>query len=341
MGTASFQRVLAAACAPFAFLAAGPVALASGVDPVSVEVHTQDAERFAQIFLKTDGKPSAVDLHAGYLQDAGDGVAVFIPGRIVDAHNLARTVEANPESYKRAIDVCLPLAQASTPQLRATYLAMSALFPTAKLPEVHMVFGAGNSGGTANQKVQVIGLEVLCSIASTPDEVKEQYRSFFAHETVHSLQMQWQADFGEGDPLLAAALWEGVPDYVAQLVTGLPMSLARGSWAEQREAQLWAEFQHDRQRLKELTSGGGEWPKEADALFHRWFANYENAPPDWPHEVGYWIGSRIAAAYVEKHEDRRAALQRLVKAAETPQAILNASGYAPAETPTRKTLRSK
>jgi hypothetical protein len=44
----------------------------------------------------------------------------------------------------------------------AIYLAYAGLLPEKPLPGIEIVFGALNSGGTADSKAQVLGLEVTC-----------------------------------------------------------------------------------------------------------------------------------------------------------------------------------
>ena len=48
------------------------------------------------------------------------------------------------------------------------------------------------------------------------------------------------------------------------------------------------------------------------------------APP--PSEAGYWIGMRIAEAYVDRAPDKRAAMNELIELRD-PVGILKASGY--------------
>lgn len=151
-------------------------------------------------------------------------------------------------------------------------------------------------------------------------------RQFFAHETVHTLQAA-----GEGpEPrttLLKAALSEGTADYVTYLVTGTVPNPERHAWALPREAWLWRQFVGDAEFI-----GSGADPKDrpgkrAEAAFRRWFANAGQPPAGWPDELGYWVGMRIAEAYVEKAADKRAAIEDLLRLNDLT-AILEKSGYA-------------
>lgn len=311
--------VLLAASVMTSLALAGP-----GVDPLAADIDASDALRFARL-MQDGAVPTADALQHGYLDGAGRGVRIFTPNRIVDAQRLARVVAAKPEQYRHAIRDCLPRLPALRSDLQAIYLAYAGLLPERPLPAIHVVFGAGNSGGTANAEAQVIGLEVTCPRGTTPEQFRTTMRGFFAHETVHT----WQDDETPqalADPLLNQALREGVADYLAGLVTGETPDLPRDTWARQREAWLWQEFQRDRQAM--LADSESVRKPMSSPRFRRWFANYGSPPEGWPYEAGYWVGMRIAGAYVARAGDKHAAIRALIELRD-PKAILDASGYAP------------
>lgn len=299
------------------------VRTSAGVDPLAADIDARDALRFASL-MNADALPSAQVLQRGYLDGAGRGVAVFTPGRIVNAERLARAVAARPENYRYAIRECLPRLPALQGDLRAIYLAFAGLLPERPLPAIEVVFGAGNSGGTASGDAQVLGLEVTCPPGTTPEQFRTTMRGFFAHETVHTWQ-DGDAAQVQADPMLGQALLEGVADYLATLVTGEVPQAQRNAWARGRESWLWQEFQRDRQAL--LADGAAVHTPLASPVFKRWFANCASPPEGWPCEAGYWVGMRIAESYVARARDKHAAIRELL-ALRDPKAILVASGYA-------------
>ena len=243
--------------------------------------------------------------------------------RIGDAHHLAKAVAKRPDTYRYAIRECLPQLPSLRGDLRAIYLAFAGLLPDRPLPAIHIVFGALSSGGTASNDAQVIGLEVTCPPGTTPEQFRTTMRGFFAHETVHT----WQDDetpAALADLLLSQALREGVADYLATLVTGAIPHRDRDAWARPQETSLWQAFQRDRLAIK--GSGAGVDNIIATPQFRRWFANCGSAPEGWPCEAGYWIGMRIAEAYVAQAPDKRAAIRELIELRD-PAAILQASRY--------------
>lgn len=312
----------ALACAAAAQDSAPPV------DPLTVAVDDRDARRFAELWRKTGGAPSAAQIASDYLSGAGPGVTIFTPNRIRSAENLAATVAAQPALYRQAIDTCLPWVPETNPQLRSIYLAMQGLLPDRPLPRIHLVVGAANSGGTAGAGAQVLGLEILCRDAPTRPAFLALMRSFFAHETVHTFQRQPDEAVFAGDPLLAAILNEGVADYVGSLVTGAPMSEAREAYGSANEATLWRQFAIDRAAARDGYSAAGGFNEAGQAAFDHWLYNPTKGKlPGWETDMGYWLGMRIAEAYVERTPDRRAAIRDLLDMRD-PAAILKRSGYA-------------
>lgn len=215
----------------------------SPADPLTVAIETGDADRFAALYERTGGKPTAEQLQRDYIDVGSYGVHVFTPNRIVSATNLTQAVSSEPELYSRAIRNCLPIIKQTTSELRSTYLAFRGLFPDKPLPRIYLAVGADNSGGTAGPGAQVLGLEVLCRSAKTPEALREIVRGFYAHETVHVLQRGDEQT--TGSVLLGSVLQEGAADFIATLVSGRQMDQARADWGMAREAELWRQFEDD------------------------------------------------------------------------------------------------
>lgn len=315
------RRLLAGVAALLCMGAAPP----TGVDPLSARIDVSAVERFATMWKATGGKPTAAQIQADYLATGGRGIEVFTPGRIESADNLARTIAAKPQLYVDAINRCLPWVNGLNADLRATYLALRGLLPNRPLPQIALVFGADNSGGTAQPGIQVIGLEVLCRISPDRAAFEQSMRQFFAHETVHTFQAPVPGG-DMSDLMLIVALQEGVPDYISMLVTGRMPAPARDQWARAREATIWKEFEADRAKVRAGTSAKGEPNEEAGRTLRRWFGNAGSPPPGWPDELGYWVGMKIAEGYMAKAPDPYSALDRLIERRD-PAAILLASGY--------------
>lgn len=305
---------MAGVIAALLLAAAGPATAAPPpVDPLTVEVEAADAERFAALWERTGGKPAAAEIQREYLDRGSYGVHVFMDGRIQGAAHLAEVIASKPEVYARAIRTCLPIVRSMTAELRATYLAMHGLLPEARLPHIYLVVGADNSGGTAADGAQVLGLEVLCRISDTPEKLRETVRAFFAHETVHALQSAAGPEAeAVGDTLLGNVLIEGAADFIATLVTGRQIDPARAAWGMAREAELWRQFEADLATTRGVAGSDAKPGTPARAAFHRWVGNAGEAPPGWPGEAGYWIGQRIWERWYAAQADKHAAVRRML-----------------------------
>ena len=303
-------------------------------DPLTAIIHTEDVKRFAEVFAARNGHPTAAQLQKEYLDPGSYGVHVFTPGRIIDAGHLAATIASDPAKYQRAISECLPRIAKAEADLHAIYLALHGLLPDERLPQIYIVMGAGNSGGTAGPGAQVLGLEVLCAESPDAASFERTLRRFFGHETVHSFQHDPKD--GARSPLLAEALVEGSADFIAALVTGETPEPARATWARPRERDLWRMFRADLSATR--PDAAKTSPSAASAATHRWVENYGSTPPGWPYEMGYWIGMRIWQSYYDEAIDKHAAIRDMLTW-DDPDRVLRKSGYDGGIAPSNDRLR--
>ncbi|MGX7896854.1 hypothetical protein [Tsuneonella sp. HG222] len=309
-------RLLAAG----ALLAVAAPLAAQGVDPLQATVLRDDLDRFIAVWKASGGHPTAAQLDEGYIKPGSRAIEVFTPRRIVDADHLAAAIAANNDGYRQAIERCLPWLEGTDDELRAAYLGLHGLLPEKPLPQIAILMGAGNSGGTAGPGIQVLGLEVLCRVSPDEAAFRALLRKFFVHETVHTLQSS-PSSAVEGDIMLASALQEGTADYVASLVTGSIPDAERAQWAAARADWVLAQFAADRAIVMDPARSQAE----RDTAFRRWFANAGRSPVGWPSELGYWVGMRIAESYVARADDPHAAIRTLLSF-DDPAAILTGSG---------------
>ena len=226
---------------------------------------------------------------------------------IENATTLAAYVAASPQKYRDAIDRCLLQVKQANGELQAIYARLHALYPDRALPQIYVVFGRGNSGGTAGPGAQVLGLEVLCETAPDAAALRRTLRRFFAHETVHTWQGEPAGD--DRNPLLEQVLIEGAADYIAALATGAAPDADRAAWALPRETLLWAAFQRDLAIMHTAYRTDAMDSAASNDAAHRWIENYGAAPDGWPFELGYWIGMRMWERYVAASPDRDQALR--------------------------------
>lgn len=271
-----------------------------------------DAERFAAL-LQAHGLPSAAQLQSGYLDPGSDGIRIFTPHRIVNATRLAERVARRRPDYERAVALCLPVARRLQAEASRLIDAVGDLLQQPQRATAYVVFGAGNSGGTADAQGLVLGLEVLCQQAANEAEAEQVLKDFVVHEMTHVHQARAGAHDGP-DSLLRQVLVEGFADHVMARVLG-PAARAdalRHQHGLANEAALWREFKGDVDAGKTDTD---------------WLYRQHPRQPGRPADMGYWIGKRICEAYLQQASDKQGALRTLLQLKD-PQAILAASGYA-------------
>jgi hypothetical protein len=179
-------------------------------DPPSSLV-LEDAERFAGL-LAGSSLPSAATLETGYLRPGTPGIQIFVPHRIESATNLARAISEDPAAYRKAVSLRLPVATRMQHETSRLIARVGEILGQDDLAPAYVVFGAGNSGGTADEGGLVLGLEVICRQAETNAEAAQVLEDFIAHEMTHVYQARVGGS-GYEDDLLRQALVEGFAGY--------------------------------------------------------------------------------------------------------------------------------
>lgn len=276
-------------------------------DPFAARVRYDDVDRFYAVYDTSGERPSADQLRRLYIEAGSAGVREFVPNRIVSPEALAAAVVKNRTIYERARQCRAALPNVNR-RMRAAYLAFQTALPEADLPDTTILIGRGNSGGTIGPSGVLIGLEVICN--PTPGGVPLDVRltHLVAHELAHTQQA-----FFTGDTLLAAALNEGVAEFVGELTSGAVLNTEMFTKADARAAEIERAF------AAEMTGTDTK----------RWLYNGPGTDA-WPGDLAYWAGYRIAKSYYERTPDKRAAIRTMLKSTDAP-AFLKASGWAPVE----------
>lgn len=289
-------------------------------DPDDAKIITEDLDRF---WVAWDAAATRQDKSARirafeelYLEAATPGLENFIESRIDDAATLVATIDAHPNYYASLRNIT-PNARAAAEPVRAAFNKLEAMYPDAIFPDVYIVMGRLNSGGTTGKAGLLIGFEMHGLQQDTPtEELNDWLKSvvqpvsavphIIAHELVH-YQQEW---LSSQPSLLVQVFREGSADFVAKLISGRHINHHVHDWALPREAEIWTHFSarmHDTDNAGYLY--GGERPE------------------GWPQDVGYFIGYRIAQAYYEQAEDKRQALADILENPDV-EALLEKSGYA-------------
>ena len=104
-----------------------------------------------------------------------------------------------------------------------------------------------------------------------------------------------------------------MPDFVVYDLLGRPATDPYHVFGAANECAVWRAFATDLGRPR----------KETQA---RWLYNGDAATADWPGDMGYFVGRRIAAAYYAQADDKTKALRTLSKPRKYKR-VLRRSGY--------------
>jgi hypothetical protein len=285
--------------------------------PGEARLVTEDAERFWAVWDAHQGKPDAAALQAGYLDPGTPGLAAFLRLRIGSAEQLAKTIAAQPDYYASLRGIHHAVA-ARRGEIEAAFAALERLYPPAVFPDVYFLIGAMNSAGTLADEGLLIGLDMhgrqpgvaLASLSSWHQAVlarPEDLPQIVAHELIHYQQFNRPAQPG----LLAQSLLEGGADFLAERIAGRHISAVAHAYLEANECALWQEFS-----------------TRLDDTDYRGFLYDGDAATTRPADLGYAIGYRIVAAYVQRHGLGEATLREVLGGIDAA-AVLAGSGYMP------------
>lgn len=294
-------------------------------DPAQAQFNTSDVDRYWRAYDAGGRTGNSTAFQRIYLDSASTALTEFVGLRSVTAASLAQVANAFPQ-YLAALHTWWPRV---TPQdsvlstVRANYGRIKQQYPDAFFPPVTILMGRYSTGGTIGRNGIFIGIEFFGVDASAPTAELNSFGrnnqmswardlpKLIAHEHVHVLSMAAGSSMGNGGNLLARSMNEGVAEFVGSLSAGVPTFIGFFAQWQGREREFWTAF--DRERT--------------GTDYSRWLYNQQNATTEWPGDLGYFMGYRIAQAYYNQASDKRQALRDLI-ALKDPEAILAKSGYA-------------
>jgi len=185
------------------------------------------------------------------------------------------------------------------------------LYPQSKLPPVTIAVGRGKpvAIGSPVNGVQ-IGLEALCAADRMNSDPEERFVHVTAHEYAHVQQIAALVD-DDTPTVIEGTLIEGIAEFIAELTTGE---------VGYRHLALWSkghEYLVESQWINDLDS------KDLSRWLYNGFGDEE-----WPGDLGYWVGYRVAKAYYRHGADKKRAIRDLLEMTD-PHAILAHSGWYP------------
>lgn len=263
-------------------------------------------------------------LQTRYIDRGSAGLKALMEAKGYTAQSYVDTIRAHPRYWAsiRPHTLRAPSAIAALqPQLRK----FQALYPELRPASIYFAIGALKSSGTTQGDKVLIGAELASgdSEVDTSDmspKMREWLTGYFAsrpfetmtllavHEFVHTQER------GPARDLLGQAVYEGVADFVAELVTGQVPALDYMRYGPRHEPAIKAAFVRD---MHGEDTGGWLYNGTDNRFKVR--------------DLGYYVGYAICASYYRKAGDKRAAVKRMIELdfsdKQAVEAFVAASGY--------------
>lgn len=221
-------------------------------DPQNAKLVTSDITLFWRAYDLAAKDPAHQEeiYQREYFDKGSPGLQDYFQLKITSAKLFVKNQRAKP-AYYRAIRANTLRIATLTPQIRAGFIKLKALYPEAHFPNVYFVVGRLRSVGTVSGTGMLIGADQLCRTPDTPlGELSLWERNnigalddlpgVVAHEHIHYIQKP------SNDPsLLRGALNEGMADFMAELVTGRNTNARLQAYGLAHEKQIWADFSRE------------------------------------------------------------------------------------------------
>ena len=286
----------------------------------SVRVIYDDLDRFQAALKAVDGGASAVKTFDAYVRQASSPYPFYAERYGASGESIAAAVAKRPRHYRR-VAALKPQLQSMEPTLSKGLDRLNGLIGGITTPPIYILVGNMTAGGIharltppieGHISAPAILLEAV-SMSSETDmsEFPGNYGGghlvdvpyVAIHEMVHAYQARVMGmgnyvsiySPGPGNTYLAAALREGCADYVTFLATGTRRTGKQQEYGLAHEAELWTRFKTVMNSPLSFEDG--------------WFGALDPKTPDWPPQIGYWLGSRICQTYHEEASDKAAAIR--------------------------------
>jgi len=273
-------------------------------------IRTSDVDRFYALYDATHGKPTAEEIQHQYLDESSVGLIEFAKLRNITSDRIAKAIAERPAIYANARR-CAAVLPAVKVRLATALTKLGRMYPKAIFPPVTIAVGRGKPVAIANASGVMVGLEALCAADTLEADVKNRFVHVIAHEYTHVQQPAAQVE-DPNEKVLRASLIEGGAEFVAELISGSVSNRHLLAATKGREKELETAF------LRDLDS-------KADGS--KWLYNSPGTP-EWPSDLGYWVGYRITKAYYHQAKNKKAALRDIIEM-DDAKAFLAKSGWRP------------
>lgn len=243
-----------------------------------------------------------------YVEKASPGLQAFLRNKDNPEKKWLRMLLERP-AFWESLKGRMPLIAGAVADVEGCIARFRTLYPELKPAQTYFLVGLGQQGGTVRGNLSLLCVEVVLRDTAAR---RDQLVFLALHEYVHTQQKR--PDFQKIN-VLTSSIREGVCDFVAGIVTGMPVSAAYTTYGHRHEQEVWRAF------LKEM------YTQQND----NWVSTGPNPALPAP-DLGYFVGHQICQAFYRRAADKRAALKQLIELdfadEEAISQFLKRSGYA-------------
>ena len=275
-------------------------------DPENARFVYEDVDRFVSLFpiLQQNWQEAPYLLQTRYFDQGSPALLYYQKFKMQSGPFLfALRLQQRQAYFAQSLPLLRDIRQQEA-NIRASFHRFDSLYPAAIFPDVYYAVGCFNAGGTSSPQGLIIGAEMYCLQPNSPlanfssweravAAPPQQLPLIVAHELVHMQQK------GKYDNLQEQAIFEGMADFVTELVTGSHINRHVHAWVAAeagREDSVWQVFTQEMEG------------KNA----HRWIGNADRAQ-NGPADLGYFVGYQLVAAIYRDAADKKEALRLLLE----------------------------
>ncbi|GAB4039146.1 gliding motility protein GldB-related protein [Spirosoma gilvum] len=270
-------------------------------EPDAVYLSTYDADLFWETFQTAPSTSNPAEYYQEHYIDKGSVVLrrAFADGK-VDGNRLNQTTTQVRSFYESIRLTAKQAVIQQQPAILASLRRLKTVYKDAQFPVVYFGVGAFSSGGKAYPQGVYIGLELFSNNDNMVINGINPYTANIMHKpsdldviVAHEMAHQ-QQEYRAEKTLLHAALQEGVAEFIAKLATGKVVTNSYVyTFGMAYEAAIWGSFKNDMMG-QDITQWLYQGPRP----------NQYNYPTD----MGYFVGYRIAEAYYNQLTDKQQAI---------------------------------
>jgi hypothetical protein len=282
-----------AACCPLALLVSVGTSDAQELmsDPDHVRLEVGDVRRLASVLRGAADLDRGSAIERDYLAQASPGLRRYAAEyHLTGAGILAADQRRTPTWIERPTRF-----SGRTPRFAARSGNSKSYSQPQCFHPIWFVAGQFVAGGMIEREGVVIALEMV-------QQHPEGIVPIVMHELAHFQSAMvlgpdtYLRAIGPEGTLLSRALREGSAELLAELTAGRHVNPAAERYGLQHEAELWARFRDDMSRTEP-----GDWM----------FVRPSNG--QWPQDLGYWMGYRIARSYYDRAPDKTKAVAAILQ----------------------------